>query len=50
MSILTYHGQSEDMCRWVLMMYGDIPTTNQTTIAWLQACRDRLAELGTSYE
>ena len=45
MSMLTYHGRTEDTCRWVLMMYGDIPTDNQTTIAWLQACRDRLEEL-----
>jgi hypothetical protein len=50
MSTLTFHGKSEDMCRWVLKMYGNIPTNNTTTQQWLQDCRDRLKELGVKDE
>ena len=45
--MLTYHGQSKDVCEWVIEIFKDDPLCkyNLTTQQWILACEERLKEL-----
>ena len=47
MDILSFHGKSEDICRWVIDNYDkpEYMENNRTTQLWVEASRQRLAEL-----
>lgn len=47
MEILSYHGKSEDICRWVIETYDNEESlrNNITTQLWVDASKKRLAEI-----
>ena len=47
-NILTYHGRDPATCRWVIKNFkGDPLSINNLTVClWIEACENRLKELG----
>ena len=43
--LLGYHAKDPEVCKWVIEMFGQEETDNITVKHWIQACRDRLAQL-----
>ncbi len=46
-NMLTYHGQTKEMCEWVINTYKYDPLSlnNLTVCLWIEACEQRLKEL-----
>ena len=43
--LVGFHAKDPEVCKWVIEMFGQQETDNGTVRQWVQACRDRLAEL-----
>lgn len=45
MLLVSYHAKEPDVCKWVIEMFGNQETENETVRQWIQACKDNLAQL-----
>lgn len=45
MVLVGYHAKDPEVCKWVIDMFGQDETDNETVRQWIQACKDHLAQL-----